>query len=134
VPALPTLPLFINLSGFEDGPTEERQFVIGERRQVEQRRVLVAALDLRGREPGVNERCGGFAISSRRSVGAVSSRITESMYSSGTRPDALTLSINSRVFLFGVPFWRPPRRSPSCDPRGICYSLLLVRPWILTTA
>jgi hypothetical protein len=25
------------------------------------------------------------------------------------------------VLLLGVPFWRPPRRSPGWDPRGIRY-------------
>src|SRR5277367_4307658 len=38
-------------------------------------------------------------------------------------PCACASSRISAVVLFGVPFWRPPRRSPGFEPR-ICYSPL----------
>lgn len=35
-------------------------------------------------------------------------------------------AFTSAVILFGVPFWRPPRRSPGFDPAGICYPVLFL--------
>jgi hypothetical protein len=40
----------------------------------------------------------------------------------------LEQTFRSTVFLFGVPRWRPPRRSPGFDPLGIV--LLLNRCWV----
>jgi hypothetical protein len=34
---------------------------------------------------------------------------------------ALIAAFRKAVFLFGVPRWRPPRRSPGFDPRGIAF-------------
>jgi hypothetical protein len=41
---------------------------------------------------------------------------------------ALIAAFRKAVFLFGVPRWRPPRRSPGFDPRGIafCYFAILL--------
>jgi hypothetical protein len=40
--------------------------------------------------------------------------------------DALIAAFHKAVFLFGVPRWRPPRRSPGFEPRGIASLLFSV--------
>jgi len=39
----------------------------------------------------------------------------------GCEAAAQMIALFNKVFLFGVPRCRPPRRSPGFDPLGICY-------------
>jgi hypothetical protein len=66
----------------------------------------------------------------RKSVGACGSLITPSKNWSGvivgSAEAAARAAFLRAVLLFGVPFFRPPRRSPGLDPRGIAFLLHLL--------
>jgi hypothetical protein len=68
-------------------------------------------------------RAAVLATEIRRSVEALASRMTESRKLNGVAFGSADAEFNAEtlaaVALFGVPFLRPPRRSPGRDPRGI---------------
>ena len=75
-----------------------------------------------------------LAASKRNRSGRAGLRITESSAASGVPPDssnsARSAARRAAVLLFGVPFSRPPRRSPGRDPRPsfftACLAILLL--------
>src|SRR5271156_1669754 len=68
------------------------------------------------------------ATETRTSISSFGSRIRPRRKSSGDTLGSATAAQMAALFntdfLFGVPDLRPPRRSPSLDPRGIAVSLL----------
>src|SRR5690348_3887756 len=74
------------------------------------------------------------AASIRMSRGAFSSRYTEVRYCKGVNPDAAISFSRATLALLGVPFLRPPLRSPGCDPLAIATCPLLLQNELLNHA